>query len=347
MPKKPPLTPPDKPIRTMQDLAAYVGLTRQTLSKYFRDPQSVNAKSRARIAEGIEHSGFRPNFFAANLKRRNSKVLGIIIPSAVDPFYMELVERIEHHANEAGFFVIALSSGGRREQESEAMNRLRAINAAGVLIAPSGSHPPRLRARNTPPVVYLDSPVDDTSPFVGTDNRQSIAQIVTYLLQSGSPPCYLGMPAINHNADSRREAYIKAMQEHNEQPRVLTLRGKLGWDFESYGYRNAAAHLRNGLPTDTILCANDRIAIGAQLAAWHGGRRVGKTADCNLRIAGHDDHPFSRYTSPPLTTIVQNTDLIARHAVTNIRRACGELDSDNSDEQRILVPATLVIRESA
>ncbi|MDO4775974.1 MAG: LacI family DNA-binding transcriptional regulator [Cardiobacteriaceae bacterium] len=345
MPKKPPLTPPEKPIRTMQDLAAYVGLTRQTLSKYFRDPQSVNAASRARIAEGIEFSGFRPNFFAANLKRRNSKVLGIIIPSAVDPFYMELVERIEHHANNAGFFVIALSSGGRREQENEAMSRLRAINAAGVLMAPSGNHAHRVRA--SLPVVYIDSPVDEKTPFVGTDNQQSIGQIVTYLLQSGSPPCYLGMPSINHNADSRREAYLQAMRAHGETPHVLSLRGKISWDFESYGYRNAASHLRVGLPTDTILCANDRIAIGAQLAAWHARRRVGKTVGCNLRIAGHDDHPFSRYTSPPLTTMVQNTDLIARHAVTSIRRACGELADDGEGENRILVPATLVIRESA
>ena len=343
MRKKNPLTPPKQPIRTMQDLAAYVGLTRQTLSKYFRDPTLISANSRRRIEEGIEFSGFQPNFFAANLKRRRSKVLGIIVPSAVDPFFMELVARIEKHATDAGFFVLSLSSGGKREQEVEAIRRLRAINAAGVLIASSGNpraHPPL-------PVVYLDSPADGISPFVGTDNRQSIAQIVEYLCQSGTPPSFLGMPSINQNADSRRDAYIEAMEKQGRQPHILALRGKVGWDFESYGYRNAAAHIRNGLPTSTLLCANDRIAIGAQLAAWHAGVKVGKGADCQLRIAGHDDHPFSRYTNPPLTTMVQNTDLIAQHAVNTLRRLTGDPDAEEQGSDRILVPATLVIRDSA
>ena len=343
MKKKPPLTPPTQSVRTMQDLAAYVGLTRQTLSKYFRDPTMISTASRKRIEEGIELSGFQPNFFAANLKRRRSKVLGIIIPSAVDPFYMELVERIENHASKVGFFVLTLSSGGKREQEIDAIRRLRAINAAGVLIASSGNpraHPPL-------PVVYLDSPAEIAHPFVGTDNRQSVTQIVTYLCQSGSAPSYLGMPTINQNADSRRDAYIEAMEALGREPHILALRGKNSWDFESYGYRNAAAHIRNGLPTNTLLCANDRIAIGAQLAAWHAGVKVGKTADSKLRIAGHDDHPFSRYTNPPLTTMVQNTDLIAQYAVNSIRRLTGDLDAAEQDSDRILVPATLVIRDSA
>lgn len=340
--KKKPLAPPGQPIRTMQELAAYVGLTRQTLSKYFRDPRLISVSSRKRIEEGIVHSGFQPNFFAANLKRRRSKVLGIIIPSAVDPFFMELVERIEKHATEAGFFVLALSSGGRREQEVEAIKRLRAINAAGLFIVSSGSprdHPPL-------PVVYLDSPAGHSSPFVGTDNLQSISQIVAYLCHSGEPPCYLGMPPINENADHRQNAYCQAMEACGYEPQVLSLRGKIGWDFEAYGYRNAAANLRSGLPSNTILCANDRIAIGALLAAWQAGQRVGKAEGCQLRIAGHDDHPFSRYTNPPLTTVVQNTDLIAWHAVQIMRSLCGEIAADNI-EQQAMIPATLVIRESA
>lgn len=340
--KKKPLSPPKQAIRTMQDLAAYVGLTRQTLSKYFRDPALISVSSRRRIEEGIALSGFQPNFFAANLKRNRSKVLGIIIPSTLDPFYMELVERIEQHAAAAGFFVLTLSSGGRYDLEVEAIRRLRGLHAAGLFIASSGVP----RAHSPLPVVYLDSPTEDNCPFVGTDNMQSITQMVTYLCQSGEPPCYLGMPPINQNADSRLQAYIQAMEALGHEPQVLSLRGKIAWDFESYGYRNAAAKLRGGLPTNTLLCGNDRIAIGAQLAAWQAGLRVGKGEGCDVRIAGHDDHPFSRYTNPPLTTMVQNTDLMARHAVEIMRSLCGELPVEEVAQQ-MMIPATLVIRESA
>ena len=82
-------------IRTMEDFAAYVGLSRPTVSKFFNDPASVRSNTRKRIEQAIGASGFRPNLFAVNLKRRRTRILGVIIPNAADPFYMELTRRIE------------------------------------------------------------------------------------------------------------------------------------------------------------------------------------------------------------------------------------------------------------
>ena len=65
--------------------------------------------------------GFRPNLFAVNLKRRRTKILGVILPNRADPFYMELTRRIEEIADDAGYFAVVLSSGGRPEREAEAI----------------------------------------------------------------------------------------------------------------------------------------------------------------------------------------------------------------------------------
>ncbi len=54
------------------------------------------------------------------------------------------------------------------------------------------------------------------------------------------------------------------------------------------------------LPSDTILCSNDRLAIGFIAAAYQKGLRVGHGPGCALRIAGHDDHPWAQFTCPPL-----------------------------------------------
>ncbi|WP_164040918.1 LacI family transcriptional regulator, partial [Serratia marcescens] len=61
------------------------------------------------------------------------------------------------------------------------------------------------------PMIYVDSPLDTVSPFVGTNNRQSFQLIVDYLTRSGDAPCYFGMPPVNSNAFERREAYCEAM----------------------------------------------------------------------------------------------------------------------------------------
>ena len=55
----------------------------------------------------------------------------------------------------------------------------------------------------------------------------------------------------------------------------------------------------NGMDTNTILCSNDRLAIGFLSACSEMGVKVGKTKNCDLRVAGCDDNPYSRFTSPP------------------------------------------------
>ena len=81
-------------------------------------------------------------------------------------------------------------------------------------------------------------------------------------------------------------------------------------------------------------------------AAYNLGVRVGHSADCKLRIAGHDDHPFARFTGPPLTTIAQDYKAIATRAVEIL---LGILDSGKqlSEREDTFLESRLVMRNSA
>ena len=52
----------------------------------------------------MDRLGYRPNLFAVNFNRRNTKTVGIIVPTLLDPFYAALVQRIEFQALEAGYW---------------------------------------------------------------------------------------------------------------------------------------------------------------------------------------------------------------------------------------------------
>ena len=342
-----------KPIKTMEDFSEFVGLSRPTVSKYFNDPGSVRKKTRDAIEVALKKSGFRPNIFAVNLNRRRSNIVGIVIPSSIDPFYMALTKRIEGLATEAGFFPLVLSTDGQADLEDRAIRTLKSMNVAGAIIAPLGveSHQQTLSdyARDVP-LVCVDSPLDDDSSFVGTDNRQSFALIVDYLCRSGEPPSYLGMPNVNRNAGTRQLAYLEAMQRFNATPNVLPLTPTRSWDFERYGFdefRRLATEKK--LPSKTVLCANDRIAFGAIAAAYKMGLKVGHGTSADIRIAGHDDHPLSRYACPPITTVAQNVHEIGGRAVSMLLAMLGE-GGDNdavSPSGRFLLAGDLMLRDSA
>ena len=105
-----------------------------------------------------------------------------------------------------------------------------------------------------------------------------------------------------------------------------------------------------GFPTQTVLCANDRVAFGVIAAAFQSGLKVGRDAGSDLRVAGHDDHPLSRYTCPPLTTVAQNYNEIGRLAIELLLFKLGETSDDGGafpENERILLSAEIMLRGSA
>lgn len=340
----------DQKVRNMQEFAALSGLSRPTLSKYFNDPKSVRSSTRRRIEEALARHAFKPNIYAVNQNRRLTNNIGIVVPYLADPFFAEIARSIETLCIDAGFRPILLSSHGDPRLEADNLDSLVSLKPAGVLLAPLGRASDRdavARFCDAVPTVLFDSRIDSTAAdFIGSDNAQSMALIVDYLCRTGEPPALFEMRTpVNPNAIKRRVAYVDAMERLGHAPRLLQVPGD-GWDFEQIGFAEGRRVIdAGGLGTDTILCSNDRLAIGLMAAAFALGVRVGRS-DARLRIAGHDDHPFSRFTCPGLTTVAQDYDRIARHSVSTLLSLVDK-GQDTEPRGTVLFAGTLVIRGSA
>jgi len=337
-------------IRNMEEFAALSGISRPTVSKYFNDPNSVRPSTRKRIENALERYDYRPNIYAMNQNRRLTKNVGIVVPYLADPFFAEIARNIERRCIDAGFWPILFSAHGEKQVENDILDSLRSLRPAGVFLAPLGRGSDRKVVENfcrDVPTVLFDSEIEGVGEaFVGSDNFHSIGMIVEYLCRTGAPPCFFEMPPVNPNANKRRRAYVQAMERLGHEPHVIHVRGT-GWDFEEVGYSEGKRIIAaGGLPSDTLLCSNDRLAIGLLAAAYERGLRVGRGPGCALRIAGHDDHPFSRYTCPPLTTVSQDYDAIAERSVETLFRLI-EAGGKAPTRETTLFEGRLVMRLSA
>ncbi len=336
-------------IKNMAAFAQLSGLSRPTISKYFDDPASVRPSTRARIEQALQRYDYRPNFFAVNLNRRRPKILGMIVPDLADPFYVRLAQTIETRAIALGIFLVILSSRGDARLEADAIEMLLSLKVAGAILTPLGGGSERTSVNNLQariPLVFLDSRLGDTTPFVGTDNAQSVQLITQYLCRTGDPPTFFEAPPVNHNAVERRDAYVATMERLGLQPEVIKMPARHDWRFEALGFSETERVLEgSGFPTRTILCGNDRIANGVMAAAFQHGIRVGRGPEADLRIAGHDDHPLSRYTCPPLTTVAQDFERLGACALDLLLDRVAEGTSEPARQVRL--EARLVTRQSA
>lgn len=340
-----------KKIKNMEEFAAVSGLSRPTVSKYFNDPDSVRATTRERIETAIEKYNYSPNIFAINQNRKLTKNIGIVVPYLADPFYAEIARKIEKRCVEAGFWPMLFSSYGDQQLENDILDSLRGLRPAAVLLAPLGRTSDRAaieKFTRDVPTVLFDSNIEGIGQaFVGSDNFSFVSQTVEYLTRSGEPPSFFEMrtPA-NPNANKRRLAYIAIMERLGFEPNVIKVEGE-GWAFEEIGRNGAFKILQERtLPTDTVLCSNDRLAIGFLSACYELGIRVGRDEGCSLRVASNDDHPYSKFTCPSLTTAAHDYDSVANGSVETLFELI-ESGGRFSKRTETLYAARLVLRASA
>ncbi|WP_170362733.1 LacI family DNA-binding transcriptional regulator [Ruegeria arenilitoris] len=338
-------------IKNMEEFAALSGISRPTVSKYFHDPDSVRPTTRARIEEALERFDYRPNIYAINQNRKLTKNIGIVVPYLADPFFAEIARYLEQSCIAAGYRPSLFSSHGEQKLENEILDSLRSLKPAGVLLAPLGRASDQSAIAKfcaDVPTVLFDSNLDGMgAAFIGSDNFSFVSQTVEYMTRTGEPPSFFEMrtPA-NPNANKRRIAYVDVMERLGFEPHIIKIDGT-GWAFEEIGRQGARKVLEErSLRTDSVLCSNDRLAIGFLAACYEQGIRVGRKEDCTLRLASNDDHPFAKFTCPSLTTAAHDYDNVAARSVETLFEL---IESGGKFEKRTetLFPARLVLRESA
>ncbi|MEM9107009.1 MAG: LacI family DNA-binding transcriptional regulator, partial [Pseudomonadota bacterium] len=263
----------------------------------------------------------------------------------------EIARNLERRCIDAGYSPILFSSHGVPDHETDILESLRSLKPAGVLLAPLGRSSNRRKIEDfcsVVPTVLFDSNIEGIGEaFIGSDNFSFVSQTVDYLVRTGEAPCFFEMrtPA-NPNANKRRLAYVEMMERTGVEPRVIKVEGE-SWAFEEIGRQGAQRVLdTGGFPGDTILCSNDRLAIGLLSACYERGLRIGREEGCDLRVASMDDHPFSRFTCPSLTTAAHDYDRVADSTFTALIDLI-EAGGRFSNRTETLYSARLVLRSSA
>jgi DNA-binding LacI/PurR family transcriptional regulator len=88
-----------------------------------------------------------------------------------------------------------------------------------------------------------------------------------------------------------------------------------------------------------LICGSDILALGAVRAA----RRLGLDVPRDVSVVGYDDSAFMNYTDPPLTTLRQPIEAMARAAVTLL---VNQISGAQPTPRELLHEPELVVRGS-
>ncbi|MDY1548846.1 LacI family DNA-binding transcriptional regulator [Luteibacter sahnii] len=324
-------------VRTVKEIAAIAKVSVATVSRALQRPDIVSEETRARIHEVVKRLGYTPNALARNLRTARTRLIVALLPDIANPFFSEVIRGIEQVAYENGYSVLLGETQSNLVREQAYADMVAARQADGIITM--FHRVPSIPMEGRLPIVNACEYVKDSAiSSVYIDNVTAATQAVDYLLALGHRDiAFIAGPSTSPICVDREQGYQRALQNAGlAVDPSLTAVG----DFSiEAGERAVELFLAQGRSFSAIFCANDEMAIGAMRALLSRGLRVPH----DVSVVGFDDIRFSRYTSPPLTTVAQPKNALGREAMTMLLELLG--DPEVPARKRILC-AELVVRGS-
>ncbi len=289
---------------TMRDIALHAKVSIGTVSHVINGTAGVRAEVARRVKQAMRELDYQPSQLAHSLRRKETNMLGMIVPDITNPFFPLVVRGVEDTAYREGYRLVLCNADNDPAKEEKYLEDLLSYSMAGLIVIPSVDS--RIvsvlnESRRENRVVCVDRAPDDwTGDSVTVDNEEGAYKAVRHLVDMGHR-CIATITGPLHvpNAIQRLAGYNRALSEAGiEIAPEYVQEGR----FERIsGYQKAQTLLRL-LPRPTaIFAANDLIALGV-LAAL---REAKIACPKDMSVVGFDDLEVTFFTDPPLTTVAQ------------------------------------------
>ena len=328
---------------TLARIAARLGLSITTVSRALAGYDDVATGTRSRVAAEARRIGYRPNPTARRLQSGRTDGVGIVLPTGPgqfdDPFFLRLLAAIGPRLRDAGLDLLVTTARPGAEEMEAYRHLVEGRRVDGMLLARTRVHDPRiayLQRQGMAFVAHGRSIARAPFAHVDIDSEAAFHDAARRLIGLGHTRIGLiGAPAEFMFARLRHAGWRRALAAAG----LAACHHMAAEPTEENGDIIARRMLATPMPPTALLCATDRLAVGA----LHGLGAVGLRAGRDISVIGYDDLPQATYTDPPLSTIAQPIDEAARLLVdmlVSLREGTAP-----ATLQRIL-PARFVARSS-
>lgn len=178
--------------KTIRDVAALAGVSPSTVSRVLNKSGYVSKQTQQNVMKAIEKMSYSPSAIAVSLSRNRSNMIGILVPSIYNEFFIDVINAVEKMAEEQGFRMMLCSTDYNLEKEKAALEDLLAYRVVGLIIIPN-----RIQEKdnvgllnqilsNGTPVICVDQKIPR---FIGDniyiDNDPGLEELLESILERG------------------------------------------------------------------------------------------------------------------------------------------------------------------
>ncbi|WP_285727548.1 LacI family DNA-binding transcriptional regulator [Psychromicrobium xiongbiense] len=293
---------------TSNDVARHAGVSRSAVSFVMngRADGNIAKDKQERILAAAKALNYTPNAVARSLQSQRTHTIGVVTDSiAGGPFAGKLLQGASTTAFRAGYLLLVIDTQQDSARADSAVSTLVNRQVDALMFATMS-----LREHTQPPV-HSEIPVVLANSF---DPQGKLRSIIPDEVSGGRAAAKILIDAGHRRiaylagtnelvaTERRTQGFLAAMTDAGIEPTAIV---PTGWETNA-GFAatlrllsTSNGEVRPERPSG-IVCANDRVALGAMLACGQLGLRVPR----DVSLVGYDDdEPLARTTVPGLTTV--------------------------------------------
>ncbi|WP_328686257.1 LacI family DNA-binding transcriptional regulator [Streptomyces sp. NBC_00343] len=344
-------------VPTVYDVAKRSGVSIATVSRVYRNPDSVRAHTRERVLSVARELGYVPSGNARGLASRITGVLGLCFPDYSDPdaedtdaedddaamlYSDQIIRGMERTARRHGYALLIAASpkGGPESLVAKVAGR---VDGFAVMARTVPTEELEVISRRQP-AVMLAGPCErgDHLDHLEVANSDGQRELTRHLIEDHGLRrlAYIGSAEESPDVEARFRGFLEACTaadvETADEPalRMPMMRQADGADAVD------ALADRDGPLPEALVFADDQMAVGALHALQRRGLRVPE----DVVVTGFDGIPLGRLVRPALTTVRQPMLRLGEQAAELlVQRLSGAPDREPVS---LMLPVTVVRRGS-
>ncbi|MFU0781755.1 MAG: DNA-binding transcriptional regulator, LacI/PurR family [Thermoanaerobacterium thermosaccharolyticum] len=325
---------------TIKDVAKEAGVSVATISRVLNNSPGVSDETREKVLSVIKRLNYNPNLLGRNLRRMETNMVLVLLPTISNPFYARIVKGIEDVAQKNGYGVMLCNTDSDIERERMYLELLKNRLSDGVIfMAPEiGEEELNEIGEKYAVVQCCEYKEGANVSHVSIDNYKASYKAVKHLIGLGHKN--IGFISCKNNFLStkhRESGYKKALEDSGIEFNPDYIRYG-DYSFKS-GFRAAQSLLNDFKEITAIFAISDIMAIGAIKACYENGLKVPD----DVAIVGFDNISFAPMYNPSLTTVSQPKYDIGCTAMELLIK---QIRNKGGNKENIVLEHELIIRQS-
>ncbi|MGL4293206.1 MAG: LacI family DNA-binding transcriptional regulator [Bacteroidales bacterium] len=329
---------------TLKDIALQLNLSVSTISRALRDDATIAPETREKIKAYAASHHYKPNNLAASLRKKESNIIGVIIPEISNLFFSTIIAGMEAEAEKNNFALIIVQSNEDYQTEVKAVHTLLNTRVAGILVS---------LAKTTEHYEHFDEVINSHVPLVFFDrictgvltdkvvcsDYKGAFGAVEYMIHTGCKRiAYFGSESKLEIAKNRKMGYLDALRKNRIEvdPQII-----FDCDTDTKAKELTPDVLQMKNRPDAIFAINDSTAAGILFMTKKAGVKIPD----ELSICGFGDGYISQHTDPTITSIDQFPYEIGKQSMELIIRKIKHPELYDQVTNKV-VNTALIIRES-